>query len=169
MLYNHYVKIKGQSAPWTTQYWNKSLETSGGVEIGSGAYGSPYVSGYYDTLGWGTILYHLNDTDVIAARAAFSSSSSISTSSSSVPSSSSVLQSSSTPLPASQSSVSPSSISSSLADHATSNAPQACRNAALPTSSDAESSVAETIISEPRRDSPSHHLRGYGHAHGHKH
>ncbi|KAJ5874356.1 uncharacterized protein N7529_002786 [Penicillium soppii] len=82
VLYNHYVKIKGQSAPWTTQYWNKSLETFGGVEIGSGAYGSPLSSGYYDTMGWGTILYHLDDTDVAAARAFYRSSSNVTVSAS---------------------------------------------------------------------------------------
>ncbi|RAH80868.1 chondroitin AC/alginate lyase [Aspergillus japonicus CBS 114.51] len=73
VLYNHYVKIKGQDAPWTTKYWNLALETWG-TEIGSGAYGSPAVSGYYDTLGWGTILYRLDDSDMAAARAASGSS-----------------------------------------------------------------------------------------------
>ncbi|KAJ5917410.1 hypothetical protein N7466_010964 [Penicillium verhagenii] len=65
VLYNHYVMIKGQSAPWTTRYRNKTLETWNGLEIGSGAYGSASVSYYYDTMGWGTILYHLNDTDCV--------------------------------------------------------------------------------------------------------
>ncbi|OJJ42770.1 hypothetical protein ASPZODRAFT_75919 [Penicilliopsis zonata CBS 506.65] len=66
VLYNHYVMIKGQEAPWTTEYLNATYETFGGFEPGSGSYGDPWDSGYYDTLGWGTILYHLNASDVAA-------------------------------------------------------------------------------------------------------
>lgn len=68
VLYNHYVMIKGQKAPWTTQYLNKTYETFGGFEPGSGSSGSPRVSGNYDTLGWGTLLYHLNESDVTLIR-----------------------------------------------------------------------------------------------------
>lgn len=68
VLYNHYVIIKGQKAPWTTQYLNKTYETFGGFEPGSGSSGSPRVSGNYDTLGWGTLLYHLNESDVASIR-----------------------------------------------------------------------------------------------------
>lgn len=60
--------IKGQKAPWTTQYLNKTYETFGGFEPGSGSSGSPRVSGNYDTLGWGTLLYHLNESDMASIR-----------------------------------------------------------------------------------------------------
>lgn len=60
--------IKGQNAPWTTQYLNKTYETFGGFEPGSGSSGSPRVSGNYDTLGWGTLLYHLNESDMASIR-----------------------------------------------------------------------------------------------------
>ncbi|OOQ86272.1 exopolysaccharide inner membrane protein [Penicillium brasilianum] len=75
VLYNHYVMIKGQKAPWTTQYLNKTYETFGGFEPGSGSSGSPRVSGNYDTLGWGTLLYHLNESDVASIRGSSTTSS----------------------------------------------------------------------------------------------
>lgn len=67
--------IKGQKAPWTTQYLNKTYETFGGFEPGSGSWGSPRVSGNYDILGWGTLLYHLNESDVAAIRDSLTTSS----------------------------------------------------------------------------------------------
>ncbi|KAJ5557871.1 hypothetical protein N7513_003457 [Penicillium frequentans] len=149
VLYNHYVKIKEQAAPWTTQYWNKTLETWNGFEIGSGAYGSPYVSGYYDTMGWGTILYHLNDTDVAAARAAYSSSRSLAQSSP-VPSLSSMPSSTSPPweFPSSTRSVIPSAPGdSSISD--------------LPTSWASEGPSATSIKSGPNHSPLSHHLHGH--------
>ncbi|RAO73464.1 uncharacterized protein BHQ10_009476 [Talaromyces amestolkiae] len=74
LLYNHYVVIKNQKAPWTTKFWNKSLEQFGGHEPGAGAWGEG--SGHYDSLGWGSLLYRLEESDVAqAANIAISTSS----------------------------------------------------------------------------------------------
>ncbi|ORY60922.1 chondroitin AC/alginate lyase [Pseudomassariella vexata] len=62
LLYSHYIQLKGLSAPWTTAYLNYSLSTFGGYEPGAGAWGEG--SGHYDGLGWGSLLYHLDDSDV---------------------------------------------------------------------------------------------------------
>ncbi|KAI5923551.1 chondroitin AC/alginate lyase [Camillea tinctor] len=62
VLYAHYVQIKGLSAPWTTAYLNKTLERFGGFEEGAGSWGEG--SGHYDGLGWGSLLYHMEDSDV---------------------------------------------------------------------------------------------------------
>ena len=65
LLYNHYVKVKGLEAPWTTAYLNNSLEYFGGYEGGAGSWGEG--SGHYDGLGWGSLLYHLDDSDLAAS------------------------------------------------------------------------------------------------------
>ncbi|KAI1066957.1 hypothetical protein LB507_011330 [Fusarium sp. FIESC RH6] len=62
LLYSHYVLIKGLDAPWTTAYLNNSLEYFGGFEGGAGSWGEG--SGHYDGLGWGSLLYHLDESDV---------------------------------------------------------------------------------------------------------
>jgi len=62
LLYHHYVVIKNQKAPWTTKFWNKTLEQFGGYEPGAGAWGEG--SGHYDSLGWGSLLYRLEESDV---------------------------------------------------------------------------------------------------------
>jgi len=64
LLYNHYVQIKGMDAPWTTKYLNYTLEGYGGFEPGAGTYGEG--SGHYDGLGWGSLLYHMDESDVEA-------------------------------------------------------------------------------------------------------
>ncbi|KAF7588049.1 hypothetical protein BBP40_006218 [Aspergillus hancockii] len=61
LLYNHYVLIKGQNAPWTTKYWNQTLDHFGGFEPGAGAWGEG--SGHYDSLGWGSLLYRREESD----------------------------------------------------------------------------------------------------------
>ncbi|KAL3442103.1 chondroitin AC/alginate lyase [Aspergillus insuetus] len=64
LLYAHYVQIKGLAAPWTTAYRNNTLESFGGLfEKGIG-YGEG--SGHYDGVGWGTLLYRLEDDDLEA-------------------------------------------------------------------------------------------------------
>lgn len=65
LLYSHYVQIKGLDAPWTTKYLNYTLTGYGGFEPGAGTYGEG--SGHYDGLGWGSLLYHMDDADVEAA------------------------------------------------------------------------------------------------------
>ena len=85
VLYNHYVMIKKEEAPWTTEYLNKSLNSFGGYEPGAGSWGEG--SGHYDSLGWGSLLYHLEESDVAQiSTVATSSAGAIATSaSSSVP------------------------------------------------------------------------------------
>lgn len=65
LLYSHYVQIKGLDAPWTTKYLNYTLNEYGGFEPGAGTYGEG--SGHYDGLGWGSLLYHMDESDVEAA------------------------------------------------------------------------------------------------------
>ncbi|CAI7598362.1 unnamed protein product [Penicillium crustosum] len=65
LLYNHYVMTKRVDAPWTTLYLNNSLEYYGGAEGGAGSWGEG--SGHYDGLGWGSLLYHMDESDVVAA------------------------------------------------------------------------------------------------------
>lgn len=52
-------------APWTTKYLNYTLNEYGGFEPGAGTYGEG--SGHYDGLGWGSLLYHMDESDVEAA------------------------------------------------------------------------------------------------------
>ncbi|KAL6914880.1 hypothetical protein FSST1_012640 [Fusarium sambucinum] len=66
LLYSHYVQIKDLDAPWTTAYLNNSLEYFGGFEGGAGSWGEG--SGHYDGLGWGSLLYHLDESDVQAIK-----------------------------------------------------------------------------------------------------
>ncbi|KAK7745844.1 hypothetical protein SLS53_002562 [Cytospora paraplurivora] len=66
LLYSHYVQIKGLDAPWTTEYLNYTVTGYGGFEPGAGTYGEG--SGHYDGLGWGSLLYHMDDSDVAAYR-----------------------------------------------------------------------------------------------------
>lgn len=67
LLYKHYVQTKSMEAPWTTAYLNYTLDHYGGFEPGAGALGS--TSGAYDSLGWGSLLYHrdINDTTLSAS------------------------------------------------------------------------------------------------------
>lgn len=64
LLYSHYVQIKGLDAPWMTEYLNYTLTGYGGFEPGAGTAGEN--SGYYDGLGWGSLLYHMDAEDVAA-------------------------------------------------------------------------------------------------------
>jgi hypothetical protein len=57
LIYNHYVKIEGQEATYSTQYADLVRENGGGAEGGGGNYGS--TSGGFDQLGFGTLLYTL--------------------------------------------------------------------------------------------------------------
>ncbi|KAF5670131.1 GPI anchored [Fusarium circinatum] len=66
LLYSHYVNIKGLDAPWTKAYLNNSLEFFGGFEGGAGSWGEG--SGHYDGLGWGSLLHHLDESDIQAAK-----------------------------------------------------------------------------------------------------
>ncbi|KPM40403.1 hypothetical protein AK830_g6148 [Neonectria ditissima] len=62
LLYAHYVQVKGLDAPWTTAYLNNTLEYFGGFEGGAGSWGEG--SGHYDGFGWGSLLHHLDESDV---------------------------------------------------------------------------------------------------------
>ncbi|KAH7150356.1 chondroitin AC/alginate lyase [Dactylonectria estremocensis] len=62
LLYAHYVQLKGLDAPWTTEYLNNTLEYFGGFEGGAGSWGEG--SGHYDGFGWGSLLHHLDESDV---------------------------------------------------------------------------------------------------------
>lgn len=64
LLYSHYVMIKGMDAPWTTLFLNESLKYYKDAEGGAGSWGEG--SGHYDGLGWGSLLYHLDESDVAA-------------------------------------------------------------------------------------------------------
>ncbi|KAM5344909.1 hypothetical protein ACJ41O_010771 [Fusarium nematophilum] len=77
LLHAHYVQIKGVDAPWTTDYLNKTLDFFGGFEGGAGSWGEG--SGHYDGLGWGSLLHHLDESDVRAVDASASTSSDVST------------------------------------------------------------------------------------------
>ncbi|KAH7381840.1 chondroitin AC/alginate lyase [Cadophora sp. MPI-SDFR-AT-0126] len=95
LLYSHYAQIKGINAPWTKEYLNHTLETFGGLfEGGAGSYGEG--SGHYDGLGWGTLLYRRDQSDVDAIHS--------SSTSTAVTSTSAVLVSSTTPAGAASSS-----------------------------------------------------------------
>ncbi|KAG4437381.1 hypothetical protein IFR05_007145 [Cadophora sp. M221] len=90
LLYSHYGQIKGLDVPWTKQFFNYTLGTFGGVfEGGGGSYGEG--SGHYDGLGWGTLLYRLDQSDVDATRSSSSSTIVASTSTVSTPSSTSIV------------------------------------------------------------------------------
>ncbi|SPJ73855.1 related to GPI anchored protein [Fusarium torulosum] len=82
LLHSHYVRIKGLKAPWTTAYLNHSLEFFGGFEGGAGSWGEG--SGHYDGLGWGSLLHHLDESDVPAGNPSGSSSSAVAKTSNSV-------------------------------------------------------------------------------------
>ncbi|KAJ5923148.1 chondroitin AC/alginate lyase [Penicillium verhagenii] len=71
LLWNHYGVVKGLDAPWKKEYLNYSLTEFRGFEPGAGAWGEG--SGYYDGLGWGSLLYHQDASDVAAAKIASSS------------------------------------------------------------------------------------------------
>ena len=58
--------LKGLDVTWTEQYRNYTLEQFGhDYEGGAGSWGEG--SGHYDGLGWGTLLYRLDQSDVAAA------------------------------------------------------------------------------------------------------
>ncbi|KAI1366772.1 chondroitin AC/alginate lyase [Xylaria arbuscula] len=59
LLYAHYDGVKGVSAPYTLEYRDWAVEQSGGAEGGGGDYGS--TSGGYDQLGFGTLLFRLDE------------------------------------------------------------------------------------------------------------
>lgn len=82
LLHSHYVRIKGLKAPWTTAYLNNSLEFFKGFEGGAGSWGEG--SGHYDGLGWGSLLHHLDESDVPAEKPSGSSSSAVAKTSNSV-------------------------------------------------------------------------------------
>ncbi|KAF7889697.1 uncharacterized protein EAF02_002112 [Botrytis sinoallii] len=65
LLYAHYGQIKGVDAPWTKEYMNYTVTTMGGFEGGAGSWGEG--SGHYDSLGWGSLLYHLDPEDIATA------------------------------------------------------------------------------------------------------
>ena len=73
--------------PWVKAYLNYSLPLypgSPGYEGGLGSWGEG--SGHYDSLGWGSLLHHLDDEDVAAAKSG--SATAVSSSITSVPTSS---------------------------------------------------------------------------------
>ncbi|KAF2489948.1 chondroitin AC/alginate lyase [Lophium mytilinum] len=75
LLYKHYAQVKGMDVPWIKKYLNYTLASSkGGYEGGIGSLG-----GNEDSLGWGSLLHHLDDEDV----AALTTQSAVSTSTSS--------------------------------------------------------------------------------------
>ncbi|KAJ5822519.1 Chondroitin AC/alginate lyase [Penicillium robsamsonii] len=72
LLYSHYVTMIGMDAPWTTLFLNNSLDYYGGAEGGAGSWGEG--SGHYDGLGWGSLLYRMDESDVVAASSSKSTS-----------------------------------------------------------------------------------------------
>jgi len=59
LLYAHYNGVKGLNASWTKAYRDLTVENGTGAEGGGGDYGSK--SGGYDQLGFGTLLYRLEE------------------------------------------------------------------------------------------------------------
>lgn len=59
LLYAHYNGVKGLDAGWTKAYRDLVVEQSGGAEGGGGDYGGN--SGGYDQLGFGTLLFRLDE------------------------------------------------------------------------------------------------------------
>ncbi|GME25733.1 gpi anchored protein [Neofusicoccum parvum] len=55
LIYNRYVKIEGQEAPYSEQYAQLVRDNGGGAEGGGGDYGPN--SGGFDQLGFGTLLF----------------------------------------------------------------------------------------------------------------
>lgn len=55
LLYNHYVKIEGIEATYTTQYANLVRNDGGGADGGGGYYGT--TSGGFDQLGYNTLMF----------------------------------------------------------------------------------------------------------------
>lgn len=104
LLYSHYGQILGMDVPWVKAYLNYSLPLypgSPGYEGGLGSWGEG--SGHYDSLGWGSLLHHLDDEDVATAKSGFATA--VSSSITSVPISSVPLVSTSSVPPVSNNSV----------------------------------------------------------------
>lgn len=59
LIYNHYAIVKGLDAAWSKQFRDLVVENGGGAEGGGGDYGPN--SGGYDQLGFGTLLYRLEE------------------------------------------------------------------------------------------------------------
>ncbi|KAF2137198.1 uncharacterized protein K452DRAFT_329324 [Aplosporella prunicola CBS 121167] len=59
LLYAHYGVLKGLDAEWTRQYRDMVVEAGDGAEGGGGDYGSS--SGGFDQLGFGTLLFRLDE------------------------------------------------------------------------------------------------------------
>ena len=55
LLYNHYVKIEGMNATYTTQYAELVRSDGGGADGGGGYYGT--TSGGFDQLGYNTLMF----------------------------------------------------------------------------------------------------------------
>ena len=56
-MYNHYVKVEGQAAPYTEQYADLVRTDGGGADAGGGYYGT--TSGWFDQLGYTTLMFTL--------------------------------------------------------------------------------------------------------------
>ena len=56
-MYNHYVKVEGQAAPYTEQYADLVRTDGGGADAGGGYYGT--TSGGFDQLGYTTLMFTL--------------------------------------------------------------------------------------------------------------
>ncbi|KUI56340.1 hypothetical protein VP1G_03695 [Cytospora mali] len=125
LLYSHYVQIKGLEAPWTTEYLNYTVNNYGGFEPGAGSLGEG--SGRYDGLGWGSLLYHMDESDVAAYRSGSNSSSTAASTSTSVAAVTAVV--SSTP--------------------ASSSASFEASSSSLTTASDSTSSTAAAAVKSP--------------------
>lgn len=59
LIYAHYNGVKGLDAYWTGEYRDIVVEEGGGAEGGGGDYGPN--SGGYDALGFGTLLFRLEE------------------------------------------------------------------------------------------------------------
>ncbi|KAJ0416594.1 chondroitin AC/alginate lyase [Aspergillus carlsbadensis] len=150
LLYAHYVQIKGLDAPYTVAYRNNTLEYFGGLfEKGIG-YGEG--SGHYDGVGWGTLLYRLEEDDLEAIQGGTSTATATATFQSSA--SSSPASSPSSTVIASESAT-PSTIASSAASVSTS------RASTTTTTNSATGTSTTGVAIQP--------TLGHGHGHGHGH
>lgn len=165
LLYNHYAVIKASenlNTTWTKGYRNYTVTSFGGYEGGAGSWGEG--SGHYDGLGWGTLLYRMDESD-IAELNQTSNSTSLSTSSTTASTSSSSILSDTTT--ASLTTSSPTSTSTSKTGSKT---PCTFSISSQTVSTNAAFKSTTSLGSSSSSPSPTNNRqRKHGHGNGHFH
>ncbi|KAL2835461.1 chondroitin AC/alginate lyase [Aspergillus pseudoustus] len=161
LLYAHYVQIKGLDAPWTEAYLNYTLESFGGVYEKGIGYGEG--SGHYDGVGWGTLLYRLEESDLEDIQQGATTTSSQAVTSSPTPSPSSTVAASSS---VSAPSVSPSVVTSATATDTTTSVATLVVSDSTVTSINPSVSTTTSVATEYETSKPT---SGHSHSHSHGH